>query len=238
MPPASTDKKTSKVKASTKSPTAPRKTAKRPNQSRSKAKVEAILQAAEDLLGEASLEDIGPYEIAKKAGVPAASVYYFFPTIDDLWADLTKIHAEKAILLKETSNRSVSCNWQTLFAQDWAEMVNYYNSNHACAELLLGPNTSREVCKSCDESNVKSAEIAVQLLTHYYMLPEIPELTFKLDCAITAAEAVLAKSYRNEGHISTAMHKEAERVLISYMRSVLPDELTLREHSASDDTEA
>jgi len=211
---------------------ASRKTAKRPNQARSKARVEAILQAAEKLLENHTQEEIGPYEIAAEADIPPGSVYYFFPTIGDLWAELTMKVARQTILglLKTGMNPDVAAlGWQALFELNLSSTVDFYNSNPALAELILGPNTSREIYTSFDKGDITTSKISERILKKYYHLPHMPKLRLKLVTAIVASEAIMKQSYRTHGYITDELKQEALHLLITYMRTILPEELELRE---------
>lgn len=71
--------------AMTKSVTAPRSGLRKlPTQARSRARVEAILNAAGALLGEAGYDAVTTNMIAERAGVPVGSIYQFFETKDDI----------------------------------------------------------------------------------------------------------------------------------------------------------
>jgi len=212
--------------------TSSQKGAKRPNQARSKAKVEAILRAAETLLAKHTQEEIGPYEIAKEAGIPPASVYYFFPALDDLWAELTvNISRRSTMSILQTglsSESAAATNWQALFALNLKSIVDFYNKNPALAELILGPNSSREIYAAFDEGYLTSARIAEKILKKYFQLPNIPKLRLKLVTAMTASEAIMKKSYRTHGFITDELEQESLGLLIAYMRTILPEELEPR----------
>jgi len=231
-----------KAKAPQKKPrkNPPQKAAKRPNQARSKARVEAILNAAETLLEKHAVEEIGPYEIAKEADVPPASVYYFFPAVEDLWAELTLNFSRRGnINILETGlhNKEVAASgWQTMFTLGLESIVNFYNEHPAPAKLILGPTTSKEIWAAFDKDNLTGAKISEKLLKKYYHLPKIPKLQLKLLTAITASEAIMRQSYRAHGHITDAAKGESLKLLISYLRTILPEELELRGTTASEET--
>ena len=199
--------------------------------------MEAILRAAENLLATHTREEIGPYEIAEEAGIPPGSVYYFFPTIEDLWAKLTMDVARRTIVqLLETSlstEAAVASGWQALSTLNLESIINFYNSNPTLAELILGPNASREVYAVFDEGDVTSAKISEKILKKYYHLPHLPKLRSKLITAITACEAIMRKSYRAHGFITDEMQQEASSMMVAYLRTVLPDELEPREQVSS-----
>ena len=53
---------------------------RRPSQKRGQARVDALLEAADQLLLERDASEIGLYDVAHLAGVPPTSAYHFFPT--------------------------------------------------------------------------------------------------------------------------------------------------------------
>jgi AcrR family transcriptional regulator len=68
---------------------------KLPTQARSRARVEAILQAAGALLGEVGYDAVTTNLIAERAGVPVGSIYQFFETKDDIIAALVARFQER-----------------------------------------------------------------------------------------------------------------------------------------------
>jgi AcrR family transcriptional regulator len=68
---------------------------KLPTQARSRARVEAILQAAGTLLGEVGYDAVTTNLIAERAGVPVGSIYQFFETKDDIIAALVARFQER-----------------------------------------------------------------------------------------------------------------------------------------------
>ena len=66
---------------------------RRPQQGRSKIRVEAILRAALDVILESGAENLAMREVARRAGVQISSVYQYFPT--------------KAAILRELANRNL-----------------------------------------------------------------------------------------------------------------------------------
>jgi len=61
---------------------------RRPKQPRSRKRVEAILEAARNLIGEHGADSVSVREIAAQAGVPISSVYQYFPNKSAIVAQL------------------------------------------------------------------------------------------------------------------------------------------------------
>lgn len=87
---------------------------RRPQQERSKSRVEAILEVALDMIIEAGSEDLAMREVARRAEVPISSVYQYFPSKTAIIRELATRNLERvslmlqdevALLLTETRGR-------------------------------------------------------------------------------------------------------------------------------------
>ncbi len=68
----------------------PRKARKAPRQARSRATVEAILEAATRILEEQGLAGLSTNQIAERAGVSIGSLYQYYPARDAILAELVR----------------------------------------------------------------------------------------------------------------------------------------------------
>jgi AcrR family transcriptional regulator len=68
----------------------PRKPRKAPRQARSRATVEAILEAATRILEEQGLAGFGTNRIAERAGISIGSLYQYYPARDAILAELVR----------------------------------------------------------------------------------------------------------------------------------------------------
>lgn len=72
---------------------------KRPNQARSQATVEAILESAAHILSSEGYEALTTNAIAARAGVSIGSLYQYFPTKEAIIAELVEIHHQRLLAL-------------------------------------------------------------------------------------------------------------------------------------------
>jgi AcrR family transcriptional regulator len=71
-----------------------------PQQERSRARQQALLDAAEEILGEVGADGLKMREVARRANLPIASVYHYFPSAPALIRTLVErmLHELRAIL--------------------------------------------------------------------------------------------------------------------------------------------
>ena len=72
---------------------------RRPQQERSKVRVETILDVALELIVESGAEDLAMREVARRAGVPISSVYQYFPSKTAIIRELVKRNIEHVSLM-------------------------------------------------------------------------------------------------------------------------------------------
>jgi AcrR family transcriptional regulator len=72
---------------------------RRPQQERSKVRVETILDAALELIVEFGAEDLAMREVARRAGVPISSVYQYFPSKAAIIRELVKRNTDHVSLM-------------------------------------------------------------------------------------------------------------------------------------------
>src|SRR5579859_4756507 len=79
---------------------------RRPQQERSKVRVETILDAALELIVEFGAEDLAMREVARRAGVPISSVYQYFPSKTAILRELVKRNIDHvSLMLQEELGR-------------------------------------------------------------------------------------------------------------------------------------
>jgi AcrR family transcriptional regulator len=72
---------------------------RQPQQERSKAKVETMLEVALDLIVESGAENLAMREVARRAGVPIGSLYQYFPSKTAIIRELAKRNLDRVSLM-------------------------------------------------------------------------------------------------------------------------------------------
>ncbi|WP_411129167.1 TetR/AcrR family transcriptional regulator [Streptomyces sp. x-19] len=142
---------------------------------------QAILDAAEGLLGEKGYEAATLKAIGERAGIPIASVYHYFSDRHQVEAELLQRHArELDALISAALDRSPP---QTL--RDAADAVidpllDYFRRHPSCTELWFSGNRSTvgELVRAFDEAQ---AERIWRLLIERELVPaDTPRLVLQL----------------------------------------------------------
>lgn len=122
---------------------------KRPRQDRSRFTVDAILEAAADILVRGGYEQLTTNRIADRAGVNIASLYQYFPGKDAIVAELRRRHgaaeraaAREALVLRQ--GQSLETNLRALIARGVAAHAVAPALHRAFAEHMP-PQRYREI---------------------------------------------------------------------------------------------
>ena len=206
--------------------TVKRTTPRKPTQERGRARYEAILDAVEAMLAETDWEQIGYYQVVERAGMPAASVYHFFPSKGALVMAL----ADRYFDHFRTASHAYSADanfprWQDFFAAGIRWCVEYYNSHPAAMKLILGSQPFMEIHRSDSTTNRTVASQVMEAFSRMYELPYIADPHRKFLIAIAIHDAVWRTSFDEHGYITPVYEEESTRAVIAFLRTFLPEDL-------------
>ncbi|HET8705958.1 MAG TPA: TetR/AcrR family transcriptional regulator [Pseudomonadales bacterium] len=141
-----------------------------PQQQRAHDKIERIMKATGELLSAEGLDAVTPAAIAKKAGLPSATVYHYFENRQALLLGLadrtmTRVDADiMAALARLTPDQ----------APDWRTIVQLiYHSYHAApgfVPLLHSMRATPQLRGVVEESNLRVAEALARTLQQFSKL--------------------------------------------------------------------
>ena len=192
---------------------------------------ESILQATEELLKTANLEDISFYDIARQADISPASVNYLFPTMAALRIELTKkyarLHADALIEVQRAMARMRNPSWQ-----DWMRVLakraqEEYNANRPLSEVVLGPVLHRDSRRAQLEENIRLAHAMMESFTQVFVVPSIPGLEERFAMMYDMIDGLWSSAYIKYGRVDDLSVEEGMRMRIAYLRTVLPETLPL-----------
>ena len=212
---------------------APRRTTPRkPLQARGRARYEAILDVLEALLAQTDWDQIGYYQIVERAGMPAASIYHFFPTKGALFMALAERYFEHFRAASQASSQNAAyARWQDLLAARQTAAVEYYNSHRAAMKLILGSPPFLEIHWSDANANRVISQQLFDAFRRLYELPYIQAPQRKFLLAVSIGDAVWRTSFDEHGYITPDYEAEAKRAVIAFFRTFLPEELAPRQEA-------
>jgi AcrR family transcriptional regulator len=201
-----------------------------PSRARGKLRYEALLEATELLLNTEDPDSIGLYDIAKKANVPPASIYHFFPTKEASFLALAQHYVEGlSQALNEPIEAAAIRSWQDLAAIDMRRSADFHNAHVPMMKINYG-GFGGVGTRDIDAMYVRTLASSVYArMNKVFHMPFMrnPEDIFEMRMAII--DAIYAISYRRHGKITDHYFREAHRAVVAFMSQVLPPRLELRE---------
>lgn len=213
---------------------AARSTPNPPKQERTRARVDAILDAADTLLAQHDAGALSLPMIAQAAGLPASSLYHFFPSAEAALVAL--VHRGNARMDAE-----IEAAWSDLPKQSWQDLVRgvmalgrgFHDANPAYARLVLR-TVAYESLRAADDAHiVQMGGRLLTLLKAHFHVPPAPDLAGKLAVAIAISDRIWALSPPEDGRISDSMFAESQHAVLAYLSCHLPPLMARREEIAA-----
>lgn len=206
--------------------------ARRPSQERSRKRVEAIIEAAETLLETANIEDVSFYDIARQAEISPPSVFYLFPSMAAVQAELRRRHNEKLSGLifnvHDKLARMRVPTWQEWIRVEASEGRAYYQANRPACEALLGPLLRRENRATTLKGNALTGASQLANMRRIFVVPDLSGLDEKFGNSCEILEMFWGGAYMARGIIDDETFEESLRASIGYLRNYLPETLAMR----------
>lgn len=189
----------------------------------SQERIDRILDATADLLGQRSLSELSIYAIAAQADIPPSSVYHFFPQLADVLAALAqRVFAELDAVLGAAPEDLRPTSWMDLIEQLEDRFQQYYQSRPAARELLLGAHELAGVRQADRQHDNFLGHSLRSYLARYYQLPVLPSDVDVFTLAMQAADKLLALDHQQHGALTAPMRREAKRMMVAYLGLYLP----------------
>ena len=206
--------------------------ARQPQRRPGELRFNSLLQALEALLEQNSLQEVGLYQIAQRAGVPSASVYHFFPNKDAALIALADVHHKALEQIAREPLEPLPCGWQNLVQRKITRAAHYHNEHPAALRLFFGAGVSAEIKVADTSQSLRLGHRRAELLERYFLMPAVPDLARRLATSIAIVDGVFGLSYSQHGLITPVYVEEAHRASIAYLRTYLPEILPLRDETA------
>jgi len=195
-----------------------RYTAKIPVQARSKKRFNQILLAAEELVLEIGIDQVSPHKIAKRVGIPSASVYQYFPTMGALFSTMAELHFVKAFDMIEEiiAEQNISC-WQDLAKILVDVAYDFYTQDKISEILFLGHFVTPGVRELSATRLTRLGIYFVEKFALLHKKSELEPLTEKIALCIEVMKGVYIRSISLHGEIKASYKSEAELFVIRYL---------------------
>ncbi len=208
-------------------PAAPRK-----QQARSLERRKIILKATRTLLDDTVPAELSLYQVADKAGIPASSVYHFFPKVEALFAALVEeIFSEFETILNIPLDSGDIDHWQDIFLQLQKRFVSFYREHKYVRDLILGQHIISTIRHADYEHDDQMGCQIYRYHQQFFQLPPLPLNYNIFAIALQIADKVYSISHQEQGNITDTMAQEGYRASLAYLGLYLPEKMLKKKNS-------
>ncbi|WP_300538655.1 TetR/AcrR family transcriptional regulator [Sphingosinicella sp.] len=193
---------------------------RRYTQARGRARREALLQAARELLQERGIDDITLPMVSESAGIPSSSTYHFFPDLRELFKELARTISNEMVSREPVIDADAS--WQAIIGTFLSASADYFNADASARQLILGPRTTPDIRQAGCHDDFRFGVQLHAALSERFHLPSLAEPVAIFYRAIVIADAFFALSVLEDGVITRHMLDEAVRGATAYLGNYLP----------------
>ena len=193
---------------------------RRYTQARGRARREALIQAARDLLQDREIDDITLPMVSEAANIPTSSAYHFFPDLRELYKELARTISDE--MLSREPAIGAHASWQEIISAFLDGSADHLNVDAAARQLMLGPRTTPEIRQAACHDDYRFGVQLHKALNERFHLPVMDEPVAIFFRAIVIADALFALSVLEKGAVTRYMVNEATRAATSYLANYLP----------------
>ncbi|MYS87652.1 TetR/AcrR family transcriptional regulator [Embleya scabrispora] len=194
---------------------------KKPQQARSRARVDAIFAAATDILAADGVEGLTMRRLAAQAGVPSGTLYQFFEDKPAVLAAVTRHHMGAfATAMDELIDRAGQAPWPELIDIVFDNYVQLYRENPGYLAIRAGRRLTPELLRLDDANNDLVADGIRRILVAQKVLPDGPDVAVAARAGVHAADAVLQLAFRSAPNGDPRLLAQAKRIVHAYLRDL------------------
>jgi AcrR family transcriptional regulator len=177
-----------------------------------------IVNSAEELILEAgSLNGITLDAVAKRAGVPRVSLYYFFDSVESLFEALYQRGVQR--MIAELPQTLPIADWRDVLSLYVDSVRDFYLANRVEMILALLPVSLVAVNKVSREFG----PALFRLLHAQGLVPRNRQVMVACEIVSELADLVWRKSLIEKGTLTPAYNREVKRLVVAYFAAVLSD---------------
>jgi len=198
----------------------PLKEPRLPVQKRSRDRVKKILDAAESIIAESGWGAATSHAIAKRAGVPPAGVYHFFPDRYMIYDALTERNDQEfgASFPDKMSKAKIDA-WPDII-NVFIDLINdYCVSNKAARELSFGCDGEYETRWSTSTHHSSLSESLQVLYSSHFDLQNVDGLSTKFDLTADFIMTGFTQAVKNGDPVNYEILDEMRHAVVAYIAS-------------------
>ncbi len=193
--------------------------AKIPVQTRSKLRFNKILAIAEEMVLADGIDEISPHKIAKRAQIPPASVYQYFPSMGALFSTMAEMHFVKAFdLVNETIENTSIRSWRDLATILVDGAYDFYNKDKISEILFLGIYLAPGVRELSAQRLTRFGLWYAEKFALLYKKSDLEQLPEKLSLCIEVMKGVYIRCLNVHGELKPAYKEEARILVMNYLQ--------------------
>ncbi|MFG3344248.1 TetR/AcrR family transcriptional regulator [Streptomyces sp. NPDC048018] len=190
---------------------------RRPQQARSRARVEAILGAADRILAREGYEALTIRRIAEEAGAPVGSIYQFYPDKSAVVDALGQRYLEAfRAAIDDLVARALAGELTDLVGTTVDVYAELFRSQRGGMALWAGRHLSPELARADEASNGVVAEGLQQIMEHLTGAPGGERARRASRMVVWAANAVLHEAHKGDGEPDPETLDELKHMLNAY----------------------
>jgi len=193
-------------------------TARIPVQQRSKVRFNKIMATAEEMMLEIGVDEVSPHKIAKRANIPPASIYQYFPTMGILFSTMAEIHFIKAFDLFDGALEQADINsWQDLALIFVDGVYDFYAKDKISEGLFLGIYLAPGVRELSTSRLTRFGVWYTEKFTYFYAKSALVLLPEKIAICIEVMKGVFLRCIGIHGKLQPSYKKEASTLVMAYL---------------------
>ncbi|MDI2130103.1 TetR/AcrR family transcriptional regulator [Yinghuangia seranimata] len=194
---------------------------RQPQQARSRARVEAVLAAADRILAQEGFEALTMRRIAEEAGVPVGSIYQFYPDKGAVVDALGRQYLEYfEVAVGELVERAAAGELREPVDTIVDVYADLFRRQPGGAALWAGRHLSAELARADEASNAVVAEGVRRIAEHLTGEPGGERLERASRMVVWVADAVLHQVFREGSPADPETLDELKRMLRLYWRDL------------------
>lgn len=185
------------------------------------------------MLREQHVDDVTYQDISRRAGIPLASCYHFFPGKMELFAALIDHMGPWFVEVSVSALKPHAESWAEIHDRLVDTIADHYNSDLAFAQLFSAWKIPRSVYPAHDAAFQEAAERFARAIDRQFVRAPIENELAVFAFATRLIDAALVASLELHGQVTPFFREEGKRAGRSYLANYLPPVLPRREPSSA-----